>query len=175
MKKFEAKTTMLLALPALALVAFASILSLRGQKRDFGPPYRVVRHEVVLERDMTGKETNIARICKIPKGRAVAYRYEVKPRQVGFFDNLMLGGTDTIVHVNGSSCREEGTGLGIAPHFSGSSHITGNNAQDYSVDIYDFADIDDHPVEFSFPLTWEENEKTHTLTLRKRVVAQELK
>ena len=172
MKRFETKTLVLFTLPSLAFLGLGWILNLRGQKRDFGPAYRITRHEVVREHAMTEKEKTIARICNLPKGRAVAYRYEVKPRQVSFWQERLLGATGTSVWVNGSSCKEEKTNFGIAPHYSG-GHT--EPTRKWHLEIYDYADIDDHPVVFSFPLAWEENGKQHTRTIIKRVVAQKLK
>ena len=172
MKRFEIKTFALMTLPALALLGLVGIAALRDQKRDFGPPYRIVRHEVVLESAMTAKEKAVARI-RLPKGRAVAYRYAVEPRRLGFWDKLLFGGTDTSVALNGSSCREIGTGLGIAPH-SSSGHSEGQGSN-WHLEIYDFADIDEHPVVFSFPLSWEENGKQQSITITRRVVASQLK
>lgn len=169
MKRFEVKTITLLTLPVLAFLLFAWVLSLRNQKHDFGPPYRITRHEVVREHAMTKREKQIARISKLPEGRAVVYRYAIEPRRVSFFEEHLLGATNTSAWGNGSSCHEEGTKLGIMPH---SSSGDGNGGW---MEIYDFADIDDHPVVFSFPLTWEEGGKQQTRTVTKRVVAQELK
>jgi hypothetical protein len=173
MKRFEPKTFAWLTLPALVLLFLAWILNLRDQKRDFGPPYRITRHEVVREHAMTEREKQIARICKLPQGRAVVYRYEIKPRRVSFLEEHLLDAANTGVWGNGSSCREEVTKLAIAPKYSSGTSMGDGSAK--WMEIYDVADIDDHPVVFSFPLTWAENGKAHTRTVTKRIVAQELK
>lgn len=81
MRKFEAKTTLLLALPCLILVGLASFLSWRSQQKPEAP-YQVLRNEINQE---ACPSTN-----DVPQ-QCLVHRVEVLFHPINFFQRRVLG------------------------------------------------------------------------------------
>jgi hypothetical protein len=178
MKAHDAKVMALLTVPAMGLAAFASLASIRSHMKTDIPPYRLTVHELIPERRMTSFEKELARIVKIPKGRAVCYRYAAKSHQTSILAGL-IGEPSYNVVLNGSSCQRAHTKSYVPCSLSSGSPrgFSRETEGEGFIEIYDLDELlkanDD--VVFSFPLTWYNDKNTWTRTVTLKVTKEKLR
>ena len=105
MKRGGWKTFFWLCLPVLLAVAFAGLASLRNFKRELGPPYRIVRHELLVgTAKLSPKQRETALTLGLKPQSTVLYLTEVESRESSALENLIWENQDSRADLNGSSC-----------------------------------------------------------------------
>lgn len=170
-----------LTLPALALIGFAWLLSLRGTKRDSGLPYRVSKHRLLVGFDaLTEKQRAYAKILHLAPQNCVLYEAEIEVTSGSdsWFENWLRGDAPDHAALNGTSCIELKTSAHFPPESSFGSSISDNGKRIGRMeDFYDLNDLRkaDGEIEFSVPLWWTREGKEFTRKLTKRILPANLK
>jgi hypothetical protein len=181
MKKFEAKTMLLLTLPALALVGFASVLPLRNTKRDLGAPYMITQHRLLRGvNSLTDEHKQMASYhCpKLNLKNCVVYETEVESRRASWFEKWMHGDNDSHANLSAPFCIETKSGKIVA--LVASIAINGGDNGSSVCRVENFYDLrslkkSHGQVQFSTQLEWKQSGRQFTRQLTKKILPANLK
>ena len=175
MKKWEAKTVLLLALPALVLVVFASILSLRAIKRNLGPPYVITKYHLLVGFDaLTDEQKGLIKSHNLglKPQNYVVYEVEVTSKSSSWSEKWIWGDSHAVV--GNVSCIASKSGWVVPLVSTIAINGMGLSRVDEFYDLTTLKKFGGN-IEFSIPLSWTRDGRKFTRKLTKKILPANLK
>lgn len=171
---------LLLTLPALAMVGFASVLSLRGTKRDLGAPYTITESRLVVGFNSLsdGHKQMASYHCPgLNLQNCVMHEIEVESRRASWFENWIYGNNDSRADLEVTSCVDVKSGLDLLTVSAIKINGVGGTAVSHAIDFYDLRSLKKAKgaIEFRALLRWTRDGQEFSRNLTKKILPANLR